>query len=129
MKGEGITAILSLQTDDDLGDRGVGWEARGAVQAGLVFANVAVIDFDEKDLRSKLAKCVKALESLRKAGHTVYVHCTAGVNRSPTVVVAYMHWCEGWDLEEALLHIQDAHICVPDMQTIRKVKWPGSEKA
>jgi protein-tyrosine phosphatase len=127
LKARGITAILSLQTEDDLRGRGIGWEARGAVRAGLVFSNVPVTDFDAKDLRLKLAECVKELDRLLKAGHTVYVHCTAGVSRSPTVVVAYLHWCRGWALEEALVHIQDAHICSPSLETVRQVEWPGSE--
>ena len=128
LKAKGITAILSLQTEDDLRDRGIGWEARGAVRAGLIFANVPVTDFDAKDLRLKLADCVKELDRLMKAGHTVYVHCTAGVSRSPTVVVAYLHWCLTWDLGEALVHIQDVHICSPSLETIRQVKWLGSER-
>ncbi len=101
-----ITAILSLQTKDDLRDRGVGWEEKAARAAGLDFLNMPVTDFDSADLQHKLPECVKALDGMLKAGHSVYVHCTAGVSRSPTVVVAYLHWCLAWPLAQALAHVK-----------------------
>ncbi len=45
-----ITAILSLQTNDDLRDRGLGWEQKAARAAGLDFLNIPVTDFDSADL-------------------------------------------------------------------------------
>jgi len=43
------------------------------------------------------------LERLLKQGKIVYVHCIAGVNRSPTVVAAYLHWCVELELVQILL--------------------------
>ena len=45
---------------------------------------------------------VKFIDDQRKAGRPVYVHCRAGVNRSPTVVVAYLMWRDGLTRDEAL---------------------------
>jgi protein-tyrosine phosphatase len=39
---------------------------------------------------------------LLRQGHRVYVHCTAGINRSPLVVLTYLTGVEGIGLEEAM---------------------------
>lgn len=119
-----ITAILSLQTEDDLRDRGVGWEAKAARAAGLAFRNMPVTDFDSADLQRKLPECVSVLDGMLKAGHSVYVHCTAGVSRSPTVVVAYLHWCLAWPLTRALAHVTETRDCCPNSEAISRAEWP-----
>lgn len=119
-----ITAILSLQTEDDLRDRGPGWERKSAAVVGLAFRNVPVQDFDSADLRRKLPECVFALDGMLKAGHSVYVHCTAGVSRSPTVVAAYLHWCLDWPLRRALAHLRKARHCSPNSAVIGDAEWP-----
>ncbi len=120
-----ITAILSLQTSDDLRDRGVGWEEKAARAVGLAFRNVPVTDFDSADLQRKLPECVSTLDGMVKAGDSVYVHCTAGVSRSPTVVVAYLHWCLGWPLARALAHVKAIRDCYPNSEAIRHAHWPA----
>jgi protein-tyrosine phosphatase len=78
-----------------------------------------VADFDRAELALKLPACVDALNALLTAGDTVYLHCTAGVNRSPTVAVAYLHWSLGRPLDEALAHVRDCRDCVPDGEAVR----------
>ena len=95
LKSLNVTAVLSLQTDEDRGDGGIEGERIAANKGGLVFASIPIEDFNAAELRSCLPAGVAALERLLGQGHTVYVHCTAGVNRSPTVVAAYFHWCLG----------------------------------
>jgi len=102
LRSAGFTAILSLQTDEDLGERGIEWERKAALAANLTFRSLPVRDFDAADLQEKLPSCVVLLDTMLQAGHTVYVHCTAGQGRSPTVAAAYLHWCLAWPLERAL---------------------------
>ena len=94
LQSMGITAILSLQSKEDIRDRGADWEKSAAETEGLTYRNVSVTDYDSLDLKWKLPSCVKALRELLCAGHRVYLHCTAGISRSPTVAVAYLHWYE-----------------------------------
>ena len=54
LKSLAITAILSLQTKDDLRDRGLGWEKKAARAAGMDFLNIPVTDFDSANLQRKL---------------------------------------------------------------------------
>ncbi|MBZ5723217.1 MAG: dual specificity protein phosphatase family protein [Acidobacteriia bacterium] len=125
LKALNITAILSLQTDEDRRDGSIESERAAATEAGLGFCSVPVEDFSHADLQLRLADCVAALERMLRQGKTVYVHCTAGVSRSPTVAAAYLHWCLGWELERALDHLQACRDCYPDVDAIRGARWPG----
>ena len=60
-----------------------------------------------------------ALDRMLKTGHTVYLHCTAGTGRSPTVAAAYLHWCLAWPLERALAHLRDARDCSPNAEAMK----------
>jgi len=90
----------------------------------MAYRNVPVTDFDSANLRRKLPECVVALNQMLHAGHSVYVHCTAGVSRSPTVVAAYLHWCLDWPLEEAVSHLKGIRACTPNWEAINRARWP-----
>jgi protein-tyrosine phosphatase len=115
-----VTAILSLQTEADVGSAGLKRAKRMAKSAGLGFISVPVTDFNRRELQRKLPDCVRKLDRLLRVGHTVYLHCTAGVNRSPTVAVAYLHWCLQWPLEQASTYLHRMRHCCPDLETIRQ---------
>lgn len=119
-RGFGITAILNLQTEDDFDFWGIDWPSleAHALESGIKVRRVPVRDFDVDDLRRKLPEAVEALDDLLRAGHTVYVHCSAGINRSPSTVVAYLHWIAGWDLDKAVRHVKDCRDCEPYMEAI-----------
>ena len=125
LQSMGITGILSLQSEEDIRDRGPNWEKSAAEAEGLTYRNVSVTDYDSLDLKWKLPSCVKALRELLCAGHRVYLHCTAGISRSPTVAVAYLHWCENWRLNEAVDHALQARPgCCPLEDVIRRATRP-----
>ncbi len=123
LRSEGITVILSLQTVEDVGEQGIESEETAAKSANLRFRNVPVADFEALELKQKLPACVTELKRLLKDGQTVYLHCTAGVSRSPTVAVAYLHWCLGWPLERALTRMQKARNCCPLPDVVRRAHW------
>jgi protein-tyrosine phosphatase len=125
LKSLQITAILSLQTDQDRGDAGIQAERYAAHRAGLVFSSFPIEDFDQADLRRSLPGSVATLERLLKQGKIVYVHCTEGVNRSPTVVAAYLHWCLELELVQVLTHLHACRDCLPDAEAIHRSRWSG----
>lgn len=57
LRSLGVTAILSLQTENDMGERGIEWEEKAALNAKLAFRSLPVRDFDTQDLRRKLPEC------------------------------------------------------------------------
>ncbi len=117
----GVTAVLNLQTEDDFDFWGIDWPRLAAHyrESGIEVRRVPVRDFDVDDLRRKLPDAVEALDELLRAGHTVYVHCSAGINRSPSTVVAYLYWIEGRSLDDALAHVLGCRSCDPYVDAIR----------
>ena len=119
LKELNITAILSLQTQEDDSAGAIEIERNTAIAIGMTFTNLPVTDFDRLELARKLPECVKTVEGLLAHVDNLYLHCTAGVNRSPTVAAAYLHWSLHWPLEKALEHIETCRNCCPDEVAIR----------
>lgn len=111
----GITAVLNLQTDDDLRVRGQDWSVLEAYYADrdIRAQRIPMRDFDYDDQSRVLPEAVKALARLLASGDTVYLHCNAGLGRSPVVAMAYLYWCRNLNLEEAIKHIQERRSCSP----------------
>jgi len=61
LRALGVTAILSLYTEQDVGELGIEWEERAALLAKLMFWSAPVRDFDTADLQRKLPECVALL--------------------------------------------------------------------
>jgi protein-tyrosine phosphatase len=131
VRDTGITAVLNLQTDEDMVWYDTDWEKLEAHyrKTEIEIIRFPIRDFDPDDLREQLPQCVRALEKLFAAGHTVYLHCTAGVNRSPTVAIAYIHWCRGWNLEKAAAYVKQRRTCSPEVDAIRLAKWDEEESS
>jgi protein-tyrosine phosphatase len=116
----GITAVLNLQTDE-FASWGIDWhEMEGAYRrSGIELRRVPVQDFNPEEFRQKLPACVQALDGLLRAGHAVYVHCNAGVNRSPSTVVAYLHWVRGMPFNKAVEYVMKRNPSDPYVEAIR----------
>jgi protein-tyrosine phosphatase len=125
LKEAGITAVLNLQTDEDFRYLDIDWPAQRAryFAQHIEVRRVPIRDFDDDELRDNLPKAVRELDGLLADGHAVYVHCSAGVNRSPTVVIAYLYWVRNWSLEEAERHVRKCHRCLPVTGVIRLATW------
>ena len=105
-----VTAVLSLQHDDDLHQNRIDYPAlvRYGQTLGLTLTRCPLRDHDPADQQRGLLGAVRALYALRQQGDRVYVHCTLGVSRAPRVVLAYLTWIEGLSLEAALRVLQRA---------------------
>ena len=116
----GVTALLSLQTDDC--HAGLGIDAAAlrahAARRGLVVVTSPMRDFDPGDQTARLPDAVRALGGLLAQGHRTYVHCTAGINRSPLVVLAHLTFVEGMGVDEAMALIRRAR---PEAEPYRDV--------
>ena len=117
----GITAVLNIQTHEDMAHHGIIWRRLELHynEVGVELRRVPVRDFDPDHLRRQLPKCVEVLDELLRQGHTVFIHCNMGMNRSPTIVIAYLHWVQGRDLEKAADHVMKCRSCDPYLDAIR----------
>ena len=121
IKDAGATALLSLQTDQDLAERGLSWSdvEDWCRAAGILARREPVRDFDPENLAERLPDCARTLDELISSGHRVYLHCTAGVNRSPSVAIAWLVWKRGKTLEEAYGFVTRRRYAEPNLHTIR----------
>lgn len=99
----------------------------GAIQdrcnqlGGIRMVRCPIADFDARSLRAALPGTVTCLASLLAAGHTVYVHCTAGLGRAPGVAITYLHWLFNVSLEEAYSFFTTRRACNPRYASLRAV--------
>ncbi len=116
-----ITAVVSLQDDDDLTAKGVDLHALrdAAVACDILFRRFPVADCDPGSLHIQLGPILHTLAELDSAGHVIYLHCNAGLNRAPTVAIAHLHARGGLDLEEACALVKSRRACGPYMQLLR----------
>ncbi len=101
LKRLGVGGLLSLQDESDFRRLGLRWDVLQALGAerSVDMRRVAIVDFDPADMLEKLDAAVGELDELLTENDRVYVHCTAGINRSTGVVVSYLvlkkgHWVD-----------------------------------
>ena len=118
----GVTAVICLQDDADLSRKGleVARLKRAYEAAGMRFHRLPMADGDTGAMAARLDHAVGLLESLLNAGERVYLHCNAGMNRAPTIAVAYLHRCRGHSLAEACAAVKQVRPCVPYMSVLRE---------
>jgi protein-tyrosine phosphatase len=123
-----ITAVLNLQTDEDMRSVNLNWQplATHYLASGI---NVLRLPMKEEqiELREKLPECVRTLSALIAGGRRVYLHCTEGIGRSPTVAIGYLHWSLGWEFDAAVAHVKQARQCSPHLEALRLALWNLTE--
>jgi protein-tyrosine phosphatase len=102
LRAGGVSAILSLQRPDVDLARSAIERMRAACEPGVAFRNVPVTDYDPADLVARLPAVLTVLRALVDDGRVVYVHCTEGVNRAPSVGLAHLVLAEEVPLADAL---------------------------
>ena len=115
LKEHGVSSVVNLQSDRDLGTLGVVWPIMWQfyVREGVRVTRVPVIDFDRKDLLRCLDEAVEAIADNVGAGRKTYVHCSAGMNRSPTSIIAFLMAHRDQTLKDAMAWVGERHRCIP----------------
>ena len=116
-----ITAVFNLQSDADLVARQIHWAdlEQAYLELGISPYRAPIIDFDDADMAALLPNAVRTLAGVIRNHSRVYVHCTAGQQRSPSAVIGYLAWHCGHDLEEAITLVMSARKCAPPLHVIR----------
>ncbi len=115
-----VDAVVSLQDDADLARKGLQLGALRAAYAAhdLAFARFPVGDGDTAALAAALDAVLACLHTHLRAGRTVFLHCNAGLNRAPTVAIAYLHEHGGLPLRDAAAAMKAVRACVPYLRLL-----------
>ncbi len=108
LKSLEITAVVNLQSDADLASYRIQLRliSRAYDEAGIAFRRFPIADFDRNALLEGLPGAVALLEEIMGCRDArVYLHCTAGLNRAPTVAAAYAIRALGLTALQALEHV------------------------
>lgn len=64
-------------------------------------------DYGKTDLTDEfLDKCCRFIDEAKEKKECVLVHCAVGVNRSPTLVIAYLMKSKKWTLQQAYSYVK-----------------------
>lgn len=117
----GITAVLNLQTDEDLLHYGISPEVLALAyrELGVELHRVQIPDFDRVGLWNQLVEAaIKIEEILADPDARLYLHCTAGVNRSPTAAAAYLIKLRGISARDACSYLLSRRACNPTIDLL-----------
>lgn len=106
-----VTAILSIQTDQDLASHRLtpGYLSELCDQYGIQLITYSIEDMNKKDFLEKWTGAVILLRNLLRFGNKVYVHCSAGVYRSPQIVALYLMLVNHISPSEAIDFVKKKH--------------------
>lgn len=115
-----ITAIHNLQDDEDLRINGIDVVAlREACRHHQIkLVHTPIRDGSSDDMAARLADALRSLEELLGGKERVYLHCNAGLNRAPTLAIAWLRANAGMSLNEAMAHVKKRRACGPFMTVL-----------
>ncbi|XP_020488554.2 laforin [Labrus bergylta] len=113
MKHElGVTAVMNFQTERDMVNNSSGCRRDPEEvmtpetmmhlykDCGLVYVWIPTADMSTEGRIRMLPQAVFLLHGLLENGHTVYVHCNAGVGRSTAALCGLLMYVLGWSLRK-----------------------------
>lgn len=121
-----VTAVHNLQDDDDLRINGLDLQelhSRYELE-GIRFLRTPISDGSADAMRAHLEGALAGLHSLVSGNQRVYLHCNAGLNRAPTLAIAYLRAFRQMSLEEALVHVKERRVCGPFMTVLEDYFGP-----
>jgi len=125
-----ITAIHNLQDDEDLRINGINVIQLRDVcrQHRIKLVRTPIRDGSSDDMASRLGVALQSLQDLLGTREHVYLHCNAGLNRAPTIAIAWLHANAGMSLNEAMAHVKKRRACGPFMTVLEAHFGPRDQK-
>ncbi|HKV55135.1 MAG TPA: dual specificity protein phosphatase family protein [Candidatus Binataceae bacterium] len=125
-----VTAIHNLQDDEDLRINGIDVVAlrEACKQSGVRLVRTPICDGSADDMAARLAVALRDLEELVDDRQRVYLHCNAGLNRAPTLAIAWLRANGGMSLDEAMAHVKKRRACGPFMTVLEAHFGPRDQK-
>jgi protein-tyrosine phosphatase len=125
-----VVAVHNLQDDDDLRHNGLDLkQLRAEYDAqGIRFRRTPIQDGSADAMADRLAVALSDLRELVDAHGRVYLHCNAGLNRAPTLAIAFLRAHRRMSLEEALALVKARRACGPFMTVLEDYFGPRDFK-
>ncbi|XP_043830471.1 laforin-like isoform X2 [Dromiciops gliroides] len=106
-----VTAVMNFQTEGDIIQNSSGCNRypepmspdtmiRLYREEGIDYEWLPTADLSTEGTVQMLPRAVSLLHCLLQKGHTVYIHCNAGIGTSPAVVCGWLKYVMGWNLRK-----------------------------
>lgn len=121
-----VAAVHNLQDDEDLRHNGLDIRALAAEYDahGIHFRRTPIQDGSADAMADRLEVAIRDLRDLVDAHGRVYLHCNAGMNRAPTLAIAFLRAHRRMSLEEALALVKARRACGPFMTVLEDYFGP-----
>lgn len=118
---QGVRVVVNLQDDPDLACKGLRLREleRAYAEHDIDLHRVPIADGDREGLLARIDRAVDLVHGAVGGGRRVYLHCNAGMNRAPTVAIAYLHLHHGFSLAAACDFFKARRPCVPYMSVLQ----------
>ena len=123
---ENVTVLFNTQEDGNFEywKVNIGEREEEAKKAGVRLHRQPIVDFSFDSLREQLPEAASEFDRLtnRSDKEVIYCHCTAGMGRSPAVVIAYLYWTDDRfeSLDAAYEFLTSKRPCGPKKEAIRQ---------
>jgi protein-tyrosine phosphatase len=121
-----ITSILSLQSNKDLFVYGINLQKllQAFAMVNIELRRIPTPDFDKQALSVNLPQAVEELEkALAPQWGRAYVHCSAGINRGPTLAAAYLIKVNGMSAQESYDYLVSRRDCNPYLEILKEYEF------
>ncbi|HEY6418850.1 MAG TPA: dual specificity protein phosphatase family protein [Candidatus Binataceae bacterium] len=125
-----VTAVLNLQDEEDLRVNGIDIDAMRERYAehGIKLVRTPIPDGSADEMKTHLKVALDDLHELIDAHERVFLHCNGGVNRAPTLAIAYLRAFGRMSLNEAQAHVKTRRACGPFMTVLEEYFGPRDLK-
>jgi len=125
-----VAAVHNLQDDEDLRHNGLDLKILLAEYDahGIRFHRTPIPDGSADAMADRLEAALNDLRSLVDHHGRVYLHCNAGMNRAPTLAIAFLRAHRRMSLEEALRTVKARRACGPFMTILEDYFGPRDYK-
>ena len=126
----GVTAVHNLQDDEDLRLNGLDSKrlSEEYEEHGIDFVRTPIQDGSADAMAERLEAALHDLRDLVGTGAVVYLHCNAGMNRAPTLAIAFLRAYRKMSLNEAMAMVKKQRACGPFMTVLEEYFGPRDFK-
>ena len=78
-------------------------------EKGIKYKRCSIEDMNNPDFVENADEGIEIMEQILSSGENIYVHCSAGIYRSPQMIALYLIAIKKYQLEEAVTLLEERH--------------------